>query len=183
MYQHLSPSGSSCPLACLLSPSNCRGWVASYSCADAPQSPGPSTTPPPPQQPHLDPSPILIPRPLRAPRRPRPIRSPHPRARPPPLPHHAPPRCRPPALPGLPLLSVLVLRCQASRTRPDLLVLHRPLRPCDRPPPARCASSSRASSRARARSTLKSMRTLCSLQEFGQLVSHCARLPIGFKRL
>ncbi|KAJ7795335.1 hypothetical protein B0H14DRAFT_107654 [Mycena olivaceomarginata] len=59
---------------------------------------------------------------------------------------------RPPAPPGLPLLSVLAL---VSRARPDLLVLHRPLRP-SRPPSARCASSSRA----RARSTLKSTRTL-----------------------
>ncbi|KAJ7795317.1 hypothetical protein B0H14DRAFT_107193 [Mycena olivaceomarginata] len=35
---------------------------------------------------------------------------------------------------ALPLLSVL--RRQARRARPDLLVLHRPLRPRDRPPPA-----------------------------------------------
>ncbi|KAJ7318350.1 hypothetical protein DFH08DRAFT_892378 [Mycena albidolilacea] len=105
MYKHLSPSGSSwSSFACLLSPSNCRGTR--------------TVTPP---YPH--------PRSPCAPRRARPIRPPHPRARPPPLPHHAPPRRRPPALPSLPLLSVLVLRRQASRARPDLLVLHRPLRP------------------------------------------------------
>ncbi|KAJ7787758.1 hypothetical protein B0H14DRAFT_3892889 [Mycena olivaceomarginata] len=67
----------------------------------------------------------------------------HPRARPPPLLHHAPPRRRPPALPGLPLLSVLVLRRQASCAGPISWF-----------------STALFGPPTRARSTLKSMRTL-----------------------
>ncbi|KAJ7795331.1 hypothetical protein B0H14DRAFT_3554788 [Mycena olivaceomarginata] len=106
------------------------------------------------------PTPAHIPALRARPRRPRPVRPPHPRAR----------------LLFLclitPFLGVALLRSLASLSspssssgakpaapRPDLLVLHRPLRPRD-PPSARCASSSRASSRAQARSTLKSTRTL-----------------------